>query len=40
MPIFSFKADKHIANNFDFNCWSNKYSPYENDRRLKNDIAK
>ncbi|AJI45225.1 agmatine deiminase family protein [Francisella tularensis subsp. novicida] len=40
MPIFSFKADKLLANNFDFNCWGNKFSPFDNDRRLKNDIAK
>ncbi|MDE5014473.1 agmatine deiminase family protein, partial [Francisella tularensis subsp. holarctica] len=40
MPIFSFKADKLIANNYDFNCWSNKFSPFDHDRRLKNDIAK
>ncbi|MDE5023118.1 agmatine deiminase family protein, partial [Francisella tularensis subsp. holarctica] len=40
MPFFSFKADNLLANIFDFNCWSNKFSPFDNDSRLKNDIAK
>ena len=39
MPIFCLKDGKLLANNYDFNCWGNKFSPYDADKQVKHTIA-
>ena len=39
MPIFCLEDGKLCAKNFEFNCWGNKFTPYDADQKIKHTIT-
>ena len=40
LPIFTIEDAKITSNNFIFNAWGNKFSPYQDDANLKDNLSK